>query len=128
MGGLLWFVFLFLVVPATGLTWYLRVLERMERERVPDPPRGSLFFVFAAYGLALLYVVSLLNGWSGMHLAGSFVLIVFVTPTLWGLAWSLRKERRQSKYHAAAFGLSLMFLPAFAAFVFFSGLLYATLR
>ena len=127
MAGPIWFVALFLVVPAIGVGCYLSLLKRMEREEVPDAPRGSLSLVFGAYGGALLYVLTLMNGWSGMHALGGAVLVLFVTPTLWGLAWSLRGERHLSKYHGAADVLSLMFLPAFLAFMFASGVLFATL-
>ncbi|HLA64552.1 MAG TPA: hypothetical protein VK610_08990 [Rhodothermales bacterium] len=119
-------VFLFLVVvPACGVAWYVAVLRRMEREEVPEPPRGALFLVFAAYGLVLLFVLTLVPpmGYSGMHLLGAVALVFVGGPGMGVLALRLYPRRGLSRYHAAAYTLSAAFAGGVFVLVMAAGLL-----
>ena len=112
----LWMITVFVLIPGAGIALYLAVLRQMDRADVRSAPRMALSKVFAAYGLVLLFALTLISpmGYSGMHGLGLIVLTCVVGPGLGVQAYAMRGTRETSPYHRAACLLSAAFYPTFA--------------
>src|SRR5678809_1819017 len=74
---------LFLGTPVVGVLLYFVLVWLMLTRQVPSPPIVELFFVFAAYGAVLLFLISEHFGeWSGMHSIGAVGLVLVGLPLL----------------------------------------------
>lgn len=89
-----------LILPLTGLLWFLRVRKQMKNENIPNAPTTELFIIFSTYGGLLLVVLTTLFWlWSGMASLGTFYLIL-AAPIIMGIiAYRHRNTRTISKYH-----------------------------
>lgn len=106
----------FLGLPMLGVWLFSRLCQRMAAAGVPEPPVVSLFAVFAAYGVVLLFSVSALFGvWSGMHSLAAVGLVVVGVPWLLVQGLLLLRRRARSPYHRAAAVFSLALPLALAA-------------
>ncbi|MDQ3072732.1 MAG: hypothetical protein M3Q97_05670 [Bacteroidota bacterium] len=108
-----------LLLPLTGLLWFLKVQLQMKKEKVPNAPAFELFILFATYGgLLLVALTTLFWQWSGMASLGTFYLI-FGAPVAMGLiSYRHRQSKNNSKYHNRAFVLGLLyFVIAPVAFI-----------
>ena len=77
------YTILFLGLPVIGVLLYRQLLHAMSAAAIVEPPRVPLFFVFAAYGAVLLFVVSeCFRVWSGMHSLAAVGLFVVGVPWL----------------------------------------------
>ena len=112
---------LFLGLPLIGMVLYREILHAMSAACVALPPRVPLFFVFAAYGAVLLFIVSeCCREWSGMHslaLVGLFVIglpWLLVQGLLWRRTWAISVYHRATIVLSFAFPLALVLLIMFA--------------
>ena len=79
---------------------------------IEEPPIIALFILFATYGaLIVLILTALFWYWSGMATLGLAYLILLAPLLTLGLAVAFYRRRRLSGYHAAAFWLSLGYVP-----------------
>ncbi len=94
----------FLILPLTGLYFFIRLIAKMIKDEVKSAPIIELFIVFATYGALLLTVLTpFLWKWSGMSSLGAMYLIL-VAPIVMGIiAFKHRKTRLNSNYHKYTF-------------------------
>ncbi len=114
------YTILFLGLPVIGVLLYCQLLRAMSAAAVAEPPRVPLFFVFAAYGAVLLFIVSeCFRVWSGMHsLAAVGLFFVGVPWLVQGFLW--RRTWAISIYHRAIVALSFAFPVVLALLVAFA--------
>jgi len=107
-----------LILPLTGLLWFLRLKKQMKTENIPNAPTTELFIIFSTYGgLLLVALTTLFWLWSGMASLGTFYLVL-VAPIIMGIiAYRHRKTRTISKYHNWTY-LSGLFYFAIAPVTF----------
>lgn len=112
---------LFLGLPVVGVLFYRSVLHAMSARAIAKPPSVPLFFVFAAYGAILLFVVSeCFRAWSAMHSLAAVGLFVVGVPWLlvqgflWRRTWSISAYHRTTITLSFAFPVTLALLVAFA--------------
>jgi hypothetical protein len=99
-----------LVVPLTGLIYFIRLTRRMGKENVVNAPIPEFFIVFATYGgLLLVTLTTLFWQWSGMASLGTFYLALGAPIAMGIIAYRHRKTKEDSKYHK---------------WIYYSGLLY----
>ena len=112
---------LFLGLPVVGAFYYRKLLRAMSARAIAEPPGVPLFFVFAAYGAVLLFVVSeCFRSWSGMHSFAAIGLFVVGMPWLLVQGFLWRRTWAFSVYHRAAIVLSFAFPLALALLVGFA--------
>ncbi len=89
-----------LILPLTGLLYFLHLKKRMKIENTPNAPTLDLFILFSTYGgLLLVALTSLFWQWSGMASLGAFYLF-FAAPIVLGIiAYRQRQTKSISKYH-----------------------------
>ena len=103
-----------LLVPLAGFSYFLYLIVRMIRGKVPKPPIISLFIIFANYGMLLLLLLTeLFWKWSGAALLG--VVFFFVSAPVSMLIMSIIaftnwRRRAISKYHKWTFIFALAYL------------------
>jgi|ERR1051325_614953 hypothetical protein len=116
------FLLVHLILPGIGISWFLRLLGRMETEKVRSAPVISLFILFFSYGgIAMVLLTALFWRWSGLASLGVAYLL-FIAPLLTiGTAIANYKLKNTSFYHEAVFIFSLLY-PL--AIVLFAGMLY----
>src|SRR4051812_46220969 len=89
-----------LLVPLTGLIYFIWLTRKMKRDNIFSAPTIELFVVFATYGgLLLVALTTLFWEWSGMASLGTFYLILGAPITMGIIAHKQRKMRGVSKYH-----------------------------
>lgn len=110
MSEILIAIVIHLIVPLTGLGFFLRLKSKMTLEKITNPPTVELFIIFATYGGLLLVVfTSLFWKWSGLASLGTFYLIL-PAPVIMGLiAYRNYKLRYESKYRDWTFKLGLLY-------------------
>ena len=60
-------VLIHLLIPLTGLLFYLRLIKLIKKENIENPPTVDLFFIFSTYGGLLLVTLTVLFWkWSGL--------------------------------------------------------------
>ena len=115
------YTILFLGLPVNGVLLYCQLLRAMSAAAVAEPPRIPLFFVFAAYGAVLLFIVSeCFRVWSGMHSLTAVGLFVVGVPWLLMQGFLWRRTWAVSAYHRATIALSFAFPVALALLVAFA--------
>jgi glucose uptake protein GlcU len=89
-----------LILPLTGLFYFLRLKKQLKNENIPNPPTTELFIIFSTYGgLLLVVLTTLFWQWSGMASLGAIYLIL-VAPIVMGIiAYRHRQTKTISKYH-----------------------------
>lgn len=93
-------IIIHLVLPVTGLLFYLGLIRKMKREKVESPPTIDLFLIFATYGgLLLVALTTFFWKWSGMASLGTFYLILGAPLVMSILTYKNYKNRKLSKYH-----------------------------
>ena len=94
------FLTIHLIVPLAGLILYLRLIQKIKREKVENPPIIDLFLTFATYGgLLLVMLTTFFWEWSAMASLGAFYLTI-VGPIVMGVtAYRNYKNRNISNYH-----------------------------
>ncbi|KAA9327505.1 hypothetical protein F0P96_16110 [Hymenobacter busanensis] len=99
-----------LFVPLIGLSFFLIIVNRMQRAHVGDAPILELFVVFATYGgLLLIVLTGLFWQWSGMASLGTFYSILGGPVVLAAAAYRLRRKRDISVYHELTFISSILY-------------------
>jgi hypothetical protein len=99
-----------LVIPLTGLLFYLGLIRRMKREKTNNPPTIDLFLTFATYGgLLLVTLTTLFWKWSGMASIGTFYLIIGAPIIMGIVAYRNYKNRHLSKYHLRTYKSGLLY-------------------
>lgn len=118
------YTILFLGLPIIGVLLYRELLHAMSIAGVVSPPKVPLFFIFAAYGTVLLFVVSeCFRVWSGMHsltLVGLFFIgvpLLFAQGFLWRRTWAVSAYHRATITLSFTFPVALVLLVAFAVAV-----------
>lgn len=109
---------IYLLIPFTGLMYYLRIYKLMKTENIPNAPGIGLLIIFATYvGLLLLALTSLWGVWSGLASLGTFYLLL-VAPFIMGfIAYRQRHTKAVSKYHKLTY-LSALFYFVVSPVVF----------
>lgn len=99
-----------IAVPLLGLIVFGVLVNLMLRQKIEDPPVAEFFWLFVFYGGALQAILTELYWeWAVGPIAGVFIL-AFIGPFFLGyLAWRIRKQRRLSIFHRAAFILCLLY-------------------
>ena len=89
-----------LILPLTGLLYFLRLKKQIKNKNIPNTPTTELFIIFSTYGgLLLVLLTTLFWQWSGMASLGTFYLI-FAAPIVMGIiAYRHRQTKLISKYH-----------------------------
>ncbi|NMM50785.1 hypothetical protein [Marinigracilibium pacificum] len=78
-------IFIYLIIPFTGLMYYLGLKRKMKAQEIPAPPAIELFIIFTTYGgLLLVTLTTLFWKWSAMASLGTFFLIL-VAPVIMGI-------------------------------------------
>ena len=99
-----------LLIPITGLIYFIWLTKKMKREMVVNAPTFELFVVFATYGgLLLVALTTLFWQWSGMVSLGTFYLILGAPIALSIIAYRQRKIKELSKYHYGTYYASLSY-------------------
>ncbi len=89
-----------LILPLTGLLWFLRLKKQMKNENIPNSPTTELFIIFSTYGgLLLVALTTLFWLWSGMASLGTFYLILGAPIVMGVIAFRHRQTKTISKYH-----------------------------
>ena len=89
-----------LILPLTGLIYFLRLKKQIENEKVPTAPTTEIFLIFSTYGgLLLVALTTLFWQWSGMASLGTFYLILGAPIVMGIIAYRHRETRIISKYH-----------------------------
>ena len=89
-----------LVLPLTGLLWFLRLKKQMKNENIQNAPITELFIIFSTYGgLLLVALTTLFWQWSGMASLGTFYLILAAPIVMGIIAYRHRQTKTISKYH-----------------------------
>ena len=89
-----------LILPLTGLLYFLRLKKQMKNENVPNAPTIELFIIFSTYGgLLLVALTTLFWQWSGMASLGTFYLILAAPIVMGIIAYRQRQTKTISKYH-----------------------------
>ena len=109
----------FIGIPGAGVWAYDRLVGRMERDRITDPPLSSLFALFAGYGFVAIYVfLALTLGWSGMHVLGGLLIVFGMTPYFAVQGVVMSRVASRSRYHRAVQLASFTFaLPVVTLFL-----------
>jgi hypothetical protein len=99
---------LFFGLPLLGIAAYVALCRRM-RSSVRYPPYAPMFFIFAAYGAVLLFIVSVIcNEWSGLLLFSVWCLVFIAAPFLVAQSFLLLWGQR-SFYDRAVIWLGFCF-------------------
>ncbi len=99
-----------LLIPLTGLIYFIWLTQKMKRENVVNAPAFELFVVFATYGgLLLVALTTLFWQWSGMASIGTFYLILGAPITMGIIAYRQRKMKYVSRYHYSTYYASLSY-------------------
>ncbi|WP_242916080.1 hypothetical protein [Pontibacter liquoris] len=94
------FLTIHLIVPMAGLIFYLRLVQKIKREKVENPPIIDLFLTFATYGgLLLVMLTTFFWEWSAMASLGAFYLTILGPIVMGVIAYKNYKNRNVSKYH-----------------------------
>lgn len=115
---------IYLILPLTGLLWFLRLKKQMKEEDIPNAPITELFIIFSTYGgllqVALTSVIWPLD-WSGMASLGTFYLIIGAPFVMGAIAYRNRHKKALSKYHNWTFfsGLSYFIIAPVTFFVLY---------
>ncbi len=89
-----------LILPLTGLLWFLRLKKQMKNEKIANAPTAELFIIFLTYGgLLLVALTTLFLLWSGMASLGIFYLILGAPIVMGVIAFRHRQTKTISKYH-----------------------------
>jgi hypothetical protein len=99
-----------LLIPLTGLLWFLRLSKQIKNENIPNPPTTELFVIFSTYGGLILVALTTLSWqWSGMASLGTFYLI-FGAPIVMGIiTYRQKKLKNISIYHRTTYYSSLLY-------------------
>ena len=99
-----------LILPLTGLLYFLQLNNQMRKENVPNVPTIELFILFSTYGgLLLVALTTLFWQWSGMASLGTFYLIL-AAPIIMGIiAYRHRQTKTISKYHRWTYLSALLY-------------------
>lgn len=99
-----------LIVPLIGLGLFLRLRNKMKKEKITNPPTAELFIIFTTYGgLLLVALTSLFWKWSGMASLGTFYLILGAPVAMGLIAYRNYKLRHESKYRDWSFKSGLLY-------------------
>jgi FtsH-binding integral membrane protein len=99
-----------LIVPLIGLVLFLRLRNKMTKEKIANPPTVELFIIFATYGgLLLVTLTSLFWKWSGMASLGTFYLMLGAPVVMGLIAYRNYKLRHESKYRDWTFKSGLLY-------------------
>ena len=108
-------IIVFLLVPAAGVYLYLRSLQKINREVEDFAMEIHLLVVFANYGvLLLLFLTTIMWGWSGMSSLGVFYLILIAPFMMLYIAYKGEKLKSESGYYmvvAKAGGYYIVIAP-----------------
>ena len=111
-----------LILPLTGISFYLRLKKKMKSENIANPPTIELFIIFATYGgLLLVTLTTLFWQWSGMASLGPFYLILAAPIAMGLIAYRHRQTKTISKYHNWTYisGLSYFAIAPVTFFILF---------
>jgi hypothetical protein len=112
-----------LIVPLSGLLYFLKLRKQMHRDNIENAPTRDLFLVFCTYGgLLLVALTALFWKWSGLASLGTFYLILAAPIIMGVIAYRNRSKVEISKYHLIVFRAGLLYF-LFAPLTF--GLLFA---
>jgi hypothetical protein len=99
-----------LVIPLTGLLYFLRIKKQMKSENILNAPTTELFLVFSTYGgLLLVALTTLFWQWSGMASLGVFYLILGAPIVMGIIAYRHRQTRTVSRYHKWTYVSGLLY-------------------
>jgi hypothetical protein len=99
-----------LIIPLIGLIFYLRLIKRMKREEVNNPPSIDYFFIFVNYGgLLMISLTSIFWVWSGLASIGIFYLMTIGAILMVIIVIRNSKSRQLSKYHKWARKLGMLY-------------------
>jgi len=100
-----------LVIPLSGLLFFLQLRIRMKKENIQNKPEIELFIIFATYGgLLLVILTELFWDWSGMASLGTFYLILGAPIVMGLIFYRHRHTRNHSKYHQWTYILAFAYL------------------
>ena len=103
-------VLIHLLIPLAGLLFYLRLIKRIKKEDIENPPIVDLFFIFSTYGgLLLVTLTALFWKWSGMASLGTFYLILGAPVVMGFISYTNHKNKELSKYHMLTYKTGLLY-------------------
>jgi len=112
-----------LFVPLAGLSSYILLVRKINKEKILNAPIIELFAAFATYGgLLLVFLTAVFWKWSGMASLGTFYLVLGAPIVMAAIAYSLRKKKEESKYHNITYNLALLYFPIAPLTLFMAGL------
>ena len=89
-----------LILPLTGLLYFLRLKKQLKKENIPNAPTTELFIIFSTYGgLLIVVLTTLFWQWSGMASLGFFYLILGAPIVMGLIAYRHKQTKTISKYH-----------------------------
>jgi hypothetical protein len=99
-----------LLIPLAGLLFYLRLIKKIKKENIENPPTVDLFLIFSTYGgLLLVTLTALFWKWSGMASLGTFYLILGAPIVMGIIGYRNHKNKDLSKYHMLTYKTGLLY-------------------
>ncbi len=113
-------IMIHLVIPIIGLLYFIKIIIRMNREKIDNPPILALFMLFGTYGgLLLIILTSIFWKLSGLASLMTLYLIVGAPIIMYIIAHTQHSNTAISKYHYWTYKLSISyFLIAMLLLVF----------
>ncbi len=103
-------IFIHLIVPISGVLFYLRIVKKLGEDERIDNLKIPLFFIFLHFGGWLLVILTVIF-WevSGMFAIGFIYLLTFAPIIMFGLSVWLFPNREKTKMHKICFWLSSVY-------------------
>ena len=99
-----------LIIPLTGLLFFLRIKRQMKIENIINAPTHELFIIFSTYGgLVLVLLTTLFWKWSGMASIGTFYLSIIAPILMILVCYRQFKFKNKSYYNLIAFWAGLLY-------------------
>jgi len=98
------------IVPILGVIIFFKLVKKMRREKILNPPIFELFIVFATYGgLLIVALTTLFWEWSGLASLGILYLIIPAPIIMVIIAFRNYKLRQTSSYRNILFKVALLY-------------------
>jgi len=99
-----------LIIPILGVIFFFKLVKKMRREKILNPPIFELFIVFATYGgLLIVALTTLFWEWSGLASLGTIYLIIPAPIIMVIIAFRNYKLRKTSSYRNILFKVALLY-------------------